>query len=398
MMSNTSGQNLAVSPTDSDINNFGCVSPYSIVDNDVIVIKIGSNSLLGADGKSLDEEYMKKIADQVSVLMKDHGKKVVLVSSGACAVGVQTMGMSQKPESVEECQALSAIGQIHVITKWERAFAPHKLLCSQLMLTHHDFNIRSSSKNLIATLRVLFEWGIVPIVNENDPIATSELTVGDNDRLAALLSSQVAAKHLLLLTDINGLYDADPRFNPEAKKLDVVEAVTKTMLNAAGGPGAKGRGGMRSKLESARFAAACGVCAIIAHSREEQVVLRTILDDNAQIGTKILPVPWDQPADDAVNERRRWIACKRTTGVVTVDQAGEDNFMARGDINTDHIVDHEGTFGVGDTVEVRDASGHEIGRAVTSVSNTSFNDHANEVAIGCDDLAILEPPRPNTTH
>ena len=377
---------------ESSSDDSGTVTPYRIVDNDVIVIKIGSNSLLAADGKNIDEDYMKKIADQVSVLMKDHGKKVVLVSSGACAVGVQTMGMSQKPDSIEECQALSAIGQIHVITKWERAFAPHKLLCSQLMLTHHDFNIRSSCKNLIATLRVLFEWGIVPIVNENDPIATSELTVGDNDRLAALLSSQVAAKHLLLLTDINGLYDADPRFNPEAQKLDVIEAVTKTMLNAAGGPGAKGRGGMRSKLESARFAAACGVCAIIAHSREEQVVLRTILDDNSNIGTKILPVPWDQPADDAVNERRRWIACKRTTGVVTVDKAGEDHFMARGDINTDHIVDHEGTFGVGDTVEVRDASGHEIGRALSSIESTRMKDGTGCVALSSEDYFILECP------
>jgi glutamate 5-kinase len=245
----------------------------------IVVVKIGSSSLVDATTHRLDELFLRTVAKQIGVLVNDFGWRVVLVMSGAVACGVYTLRLAERPEGVAERQALAAIGQVDVVSQWRAALESEaNLLSAQLLLTHGDFADRARSHNLMATLRVLSRWRVVPILNENDPIATAELTVGDNDQLSAVLASQIGAQALLLLTDVDGVYDSNPNTNPNACRLAEISVLTAEVLAAAGGPGSnKGRGGMRSKLESARLAAASGVTAWIAAARAPNVILRALL-------------------------------------------------------------------------------------------------------------------------
>ncbi len=326
----------------------------------ICVAKIGSNSLVDEQGR-LDEAFLARLAGQIACAVRD-GWRPVIVTSGAVAGGVARLKLGERPPGLPERQALAAIGQIGLVHLWERALAAEGLCAAQLLLTHGDFSDRERNQNLMATVRALFAFGAVPVINENDPIATQELTVGDNDHLSALVASQLGAEVLVLLTDIDGVYDADPRSNPAAKRLREIPLVSAAVLAAAGGAGARGRGGMRSKIEGARLAAASGVATVIAAARERDVLTRAL--SGGDVGTRVLA------RGERVDARRRWLAvARRVKGRIHVDAGAVKALTQRGtSLLPAGIVRVDGTFGVGDTVAIVDPDGLEIARGLASIS------------------------------
>eukprot|EP00760_Papus_ankaliazontas_P007078 PhM_4_TR1327/c5_g1_i1/m.101136/K00931/proB; glutamate 5-kinase len=348
----SSNDSLSSSPTDT---------------SNIIVIKIGSNSLVDGEGK-LDVPYLQSIASQVVKLRDDLGLTPVIVSSGAAALGMNMRGFAEKPAALGERHALPAIGQIGLMAKWEEAFAAHGVNIAQLLLTHDDFSNRERHANLMDTLRAILAWGIVPIMNENDPISNADLTVGDNDQLSALVASQIEAKHLVLLTDVPGVYDRDPRGNPDAKLLKRVPVVTPELLAMCGSAGSRGRGGMHSKIESARLAAAAGVTTVIALAREEDVLRRAVLEE---VGTTIPGMEVD------LCTHKRWLGlARRVKGRIHLSEdADVEDFVRNGGstVHPEHIERVEGEFASGDTVSIHDPQGLELARGLVKVDAEELN-------------------------
>ncbi len=326
----------------------------------IIVIKIGSNSLVDRHGK-LDAAYFGRMAAQFASLHAS-GWQPVLVTSGAVASGVGILGLSERPPGLPERQALAAIGQITLAQRWEAALAAHGLVAAQVLLTYDDFTHRERYLNLAATFRALFEFGAVPVINENDTVAVEELTVGDNDRLSALVATQLGADRLVLLTDIDGMYDADPRTNPAAQRMREIPVVTTRILAAAGGAGARGRGGMRSKIEAARLASGAGVTTTICLAREADVLSRIIAGDD--LGTRI------PGRGDKADSRRRWLAvARRVKGHLHVDAGAATALISKGrSLLPAGVARVEGRFERGDTIAIVNPEGEEIARGLASLS------------------------------
>jgi glutamate 5-kinase len=325
----------------------------------VVVVKLGSNALVDAKGR-LDLAFLGRIAAQLAAVAKA-GWRPVLVSSGAVASGVGILGLASRPPGLAERQALAAIGQATLAHRWEVALASCGLVAAQVLLTYDDFTERERYLNLTATFQALFEFGAVPVINENDTVAVEELTVGDNDRLSALVATQLGAERLILLTDIDGVYDADPRSNPLARRLSEIAVVSAKELSAAGGAGARGRGGMRSKIEAARLASGAGVTTHIALAREPQVIER-ILSGEA-IGTRI------PGGGERADSRKRWLAvARRVKGQIHVDAGAAGALTRRGkSLLAAGIVSVSGRFERGDTIAIVAPDGEEIARGLASL-------------------------------
>ncbi len=325
----------------------------------VVVVKIGSNALVDARGR-LDAAFLGRIAAQLAALAKS-GKRPVLVSSGAVASGVGILGLASRPPGLAERQALAAIGQATLAHRWEVALASNGLVAAQVLLTYDDFTERERYLNLTATFQALFAFGAVPVINENDTVAVEELMVGDNDRLSALVATQLGAERLILLTDIDGVYDADPRTNPLARRLSEIAVVSAKVLAAAGGAGARGRGGMRSKIEAARLASGAGVATHIALARSPRVIERIIAGE--AIGTRI-------PAGGKrADSRKRWLAvARRVKGQIHVDAGAASALTRRGkSLLAAGIVRLNGRFERGDTIAIVAPDGEEIARGLASL-------------------------------
>jgi glutamate 5-kinase len=335
-----------------------------------VVVKLGSNSLVEADSWRLNDAFLNSVAGQVANLTQRENCRVVVVTSGAVATGVATLGLKERPPGIPQRQALASIGQVELIAQWTRAMNAHGVKCAQLLLSHGDFADRERSHHLSATLRVLFEWGVVPIVNENDPVATAELSVGDNDKLSALMAMHVQADHLLLLTDVDGVYDRNPAKDPTAQRIRDIPSVTLEMLTAADGPGsAKGKGGMRSKLESARLAAAAGVNVRIAAAWHKDVIVASVTNPTGEhFGTKIAA----QRATH-VNERKRWLGVQRTPGGLVVDSGAVRALQAKHSLLFVGVKATTGEYAVGDTVALTDEStGLVMAMGLVSVSSADM--------------------------
>lgn len=274
------------------------------------VVKIGS-ALITADGKGLDRDSLRQWVDQIADLMAD-GVEVVVVSSGAVAEGMKRMGWSQRPASLHELQAAAAIGQMGLVQAWESGFQRRGLHTAQVLLTHDDLSDRRRYLNARSTLRALVGFGVVPVVNENDAVANEELKLGDNDTLAALVANLIEADLLVLLTDQQGLYDADPRHKPDASLITHALAGDSDLDAMAGDGGALGRGGMQTKLRAARLAARSGAATAIAYGREGAVLSRLYAGD--AIGTLLTPSQGREAA------RKRWLAGRlRVAGQLVLD-------------------------------------------------------------------------------
>ncbi len=333
----------------------------------VIVVKIGSNALVDDQGR-LDVPFLGRIARQLASLRRQ-GLRPVVVSSGAVAGGMGILGLSARPAGLSERQALAAIGQATLAQRWQAALGHEQLVAAQVLLTYDDFTVRSRYLNLSAAFSALFAYEAVPIINENDTVAVEELTVGDNDRLSALVASQLSAQRLILLTDIDGVYDADPRTHAGARLLPEILEVTPALLEAAGGASARGRGGMRSKLEAARLAGSAGVITHIADARLPDVVVRLCAGE--ALGTLLHA----QAGSERPDGRRRWLAvARKVKGQLHIDAGAVQALQARGrSLLPAGITAVGGSFARGDTVAILSPRGEEIARGLARMSSDELS-------------------------
>ncbi len=264
-----------------------------------LVVKVGSG-LVTAPGIGPDPDRIERLAGDIAAARRDE-REVALVSSGAIATGMARLALAERPRSIPEKQAAAAVGQSALMWQYEIAFKRHGLAVGQVLLTAQDIGDRTRYLNARNTLLALLGFGVVPIVNENDTVAVEEIKVGDNDNLSALVASLIEADLLVLLTDVDGLYTADPARDPGAEKLDLVETLTDEILTMAGAhEDGVSVGGMATKLQAAQKAAASGVPMVIASGREPGVLGRILAGE--PVGTYFLPKA------DRLGARKRWIA------------------------------------------------------------------------------------------
>jgi glutamate 5-kinase len=326
-----------------------------------IVVKIGS-ALLTRDAQGLNSDGIHDWATQIAQL-RGRGLELVLVSSGAVAAGMQRLGRSTRPHALHELQAMAAVGQMNLVQVYESAFQRHGLHTAQVLLTHDDLTDRRRYLNSRTTLRTLLGFGVIPVINENDTVATEEIRFGDNDTLAALVANLIEADLLLILTDQRGLYERDPRQDPDAKLLAEGRAGDPQLLSMAGGSGALGRGGMRSKLLAAEKAARSGASTVIASGREANVIARVL--DGEPVGTHL------QAAQGRVAARKQWLAGQlRATGKLRLD-AGAVKVIRDGgkSLLPVGVKAIEGAFTRGEIVSCLDPEGHEVARGLVNYSS-----------------------------
>lgn len=323
-----------------------------------VVVKVGSGVLSYNGG--INHNVVASISRQMATLTQG-GREMILVSSGAVASGVAKIGLGRRPASMPEKQAAAAIGQAGLILEYELRFAEAGLKVAQVLLTRNDLSHRTRYLNARNTLNTLLSWGVVPIINENDTVVTDEIRFGDNDNLSAMIALLLDADLLINLTDIDALYDGDPRTNPDAKRLDIVQKITPAIeASSKGSPGAVGTGGMWTKIEAAKKSTASGVPMVIASGSDPKVL--TELFDGIAHGTYFVP------RADKLGSRKRWIAfTSKTFGHVTVDDGAVKALVERGkSLLPSGVLDVSGEFDVGAAVAVCDTSGNELGRGLTN--------------------------------
>ena len=319
-----------------------------------LVVKIGSALLVGPEG--LRGEWLGALCDDVAK-WRGMGCDVVLVSSGSIALGRRVLGLPDGPLALEKAQAAAAVGQIRLARAYEQALAPHGVTTAQVLLTLEDSADRRRYLNSRATMQTLLSLGVVPIVNENDTVATDEIRFGDNDRLAAQIAVTCGADQLLLLSDVDGLYTSNPKTDPDAQHLPVIDALTP-QIEAMGGDPVSGlsKGGMKTKLMAARTAVAGGCAMAIA----EGSVLGPLsaVADGARCS-------WFLPDADPQLSRKRWIAAMKPKGKLTVDH-GAAGALSRGkSLLPAGITMVSGDFGRGDPVQIEGPAGEHLAIGLT---------------------------------
>ncbi len=323
------------------------------------VVKIGS-ALLTADGKGLDRARMGAWVDQMAEHVEAE-RQLVVVSSGAVAEGMSRMGWRRRPEALHELQAAAAIGQMGLIQAWESCFKGRGLHTAQVLLTHDDLTDRRRYLNARSTLRTLVGLRVVPVINENDTVATEELRFGDNDTLAALVANLVEADLLVLLTDQHGVFDADPRARPDAHLIPET-TVNDPMLDVVAGESASGfgRGGMITKVRAARLAARSGTATVIASGVGEQVLRR--IGAGEAVGTLLMPA---QEPDQA---RKRWLAGHlQVRGRLTLDEGAARVLRQEGrSLLAVGVRAVSGAFSRGEVVSCIGPDGHEVARGLVN--------------------------------
>jgi len=315
-----------------------------------IVVKIGSSSLTNAKGE-IDKI---RLMDHVQAIaeLKKYGHEVLLVSSGAVAAGFKQLGYPSRPVTVKGKQAAAAVGQSLLIQTYNTLFGIYDIVPAQILLTRTDFSKKERYKNACATFEELLERSILPIINENDTVSVSELTFGDNDMLSALVSGLVHADQLIILTDINGLYNANPIKNPQAKRIDRLTEVSDEMLGFADGSSSKvGTGGMESKLLAARAALNAGVKVFIGtgHGANKLVDIMEGRGDGTYVEHDALAV---------LTNNKQWIALTEVSGKIFIDSGAEHALLANGkSLLPAGVFYVEGDFEKGDVVEVYSEKG-----------------------------------------
>lgn len=327
-----------------------------------IVVKVGTSSLTYPTGK-LNLSRLEWLARELSD-MHNEGREVILVSSGAVGAGLGRLGFKRRPGKIQEKQAAAAVGQGILMHIYEKLFSEYGQVVAQVLLTRFDLMERRCYLNARNALITLLNFGVIPIVNENDTITVEGLQFGDNDTLSALVAGLVDADLLIILSDINGLYTADPRENPEAVLLPVIEEITEDLEQLAGGTGSElASGGMVTKLQAARIATSSGLHMVIANSQEERIIRRILRGES--LGTLFLS------KEHKLDARQRWIAFGSTVrGRVVVDTGATEAILQRGkSLLPSGISGIEGVFEAGQVVGVKSPEGIEIARGMVNYSS-----------------------------
>ncbi|MCX2979385.1 glutamate 5-kinase [Halieaceae bacterium IMCC14734] len=322
------------------------------------VVKVGS-ALLTDAGRGLDRQLIAAMVAQLAALRQE-GREVVLVSSGAVAAGMVRLGWSQRPHALHELQAAAAVGQMSLVQTYESAFQQYSMHTAQVLLGHDDISARDRYLNARSTLTTLLELGVVPVVNENDTVVTDEIRFGDNDTLAALVANLIDADVLLILTDQQGLFDADPRSNPDAKLISEAYADEQELEAVAGGGGVLGRGGMLTKVRAARLAARSGTDTVIVHGGVAGVISQ--IASGSEQGT------WLRAGKAPLAARKQWLAgLMRGSGSLVLDAGAVRVLCESGkSLLAVGVVAVEGSFARGDVVLCVDPQGNEVARGLVN--------------------------------
>jgi glutamate 5-kinase len=323
-----------------------------------IIVKVGSRLLVEPGTGALNAEWLTSLVADLAAL-KGEGREVLLVSSGAVALGRRALGLKPGALRLEESQAAAAVGQVRLAQAYVEAFHAHGLTAAQILLTLEDSEERRRYLNARETLRTLLALGAVPVINENDTVATAEIRFGDNDRLAARVAGMVEADSLILLSDVDGLYTANPQRNPSAQHIPEVRTITPEIEAMARGPiSGMSRGGMESKIVAAKIATAAGAAVLIANGH-----LLHPLCAIASPGRRTLFVPALSPAA----ARKRWIAGGLSAQATVVIDAGAERALLSGkSLLPAGVMAVEGRFERGDVVIVKNASGRELARGLVA--------------------------------
>lgn len=325
-----------------------------------IVVKIGS-ALLTDGGQRLDTRAIATWVEQLAGLHRA-GIEIAIVTSGAVAAGMQRLGRSTRPHALYELQAMAAVGQMGLVRAYEAAFETHGIQAAQVLLTHDDLTHRQRYLNARSTLRALLDFRVVPVINENDTVATEEIRFSDNDTLAALVANLVEADALVILTDQKGLFERDPRQDPSAALVQEGMAGDPRLLAMAGGSGSLGRGGMRTKLLAAEKAARSGAATVIVSGRESNVLPRLFKGES--IGTYL------QPTQTRLAARKQWLAGQLVVrGQLALDAGAVKAIREAGkSLLPIGVKAVDGDFGRGEIVACVDAAGAEVARGLVNYS------------------------------
>jgi glutamate 5-kinase len=324
-----------------------------------VVVKVGTNVLADAAG-TLDRARIQSLADQVCRL-RVGGRRIVLVSSGAIGAGVGKLGLPARPTDLPHLQACAAVGQSALMQLYAEALAPHGVLPAQILLTAGDFDQRNRYLNARHTLHTLFEYGCLPVINENDTVSVAEIKFGDNDTLAAMVANLLRAPLLVLLTNVDGLYTADPSSDPTATLVPTVGHIDAGVTDFAGATKSRlGTGGMKSKLRAARLATTAGGAVLMANGSVDNILDKLFAGE--PLGTLFLP------HGAAIPSRKRWLGLTaRPLGVLTVDAGAVKAMIEKGrSLLPVGVTQVLGEFRRGDVVSVAGPDGVEIARGLVN--------------------------------
>lgn len=329
-----------------------------------IVVKIGSGVLSEENGLNL--KAIRSISGQICDLV-DKKLEIIVISSGAMASGIKKVGLSRRPDEIPKRQAVAAIGQAGLIMEYEKAFAQYDKKVAQILLTGDDLSNRKRYLNARNTIYTLLSWQIIPIINENDTVAVEEIKFGDNDNLAAMIALLMNADILINLTDIDGLYNKDPRKNRDAELISLVSVIKKSIEKFASDiPGALGTGGMLSKIKAAKKVAAAGIPMVIANGKREDIL--TMLFSGKEHGTFFVP------KKEKLASRKRWIAfSSKPKGSIIIDDGAANAILKRGkSLLPGGIVSVEGNFSVGAPVKFKKHDNEVLGTGLVNYSSADI--------------------------
>ena len=327
-----------------------------------IVVKVGTSTLTNSAGK-LNHDKIRALAKELTALRKQ-GKEIVLVTSAAISAGMERLGLTERPTTIPGKQAAAAVGQGILMQIYEKMFAEYGQIVAQILMTREDSVKRNRYANIRSTFNALFSKGIIPVVNENDAVSIDELKIGDNDTLSAQVASIVDADLLIILTDIDGVYTANPQEDPQAELIHEINVIDEKLEMAAGGAGSKhGTGGMFTKIQAAKIAVSSGIAMVVVSGEQEDVVARVLQGE--KLGTLFLS------RKNRLQFRKRWLAFgARIKGKLIVDKGCAKALLTGSSLLPAGIVASEGEYNAGDTLSVYGENGQEIARGLTNYANS----------------------------